>query len=405
MENFKYTLLFIIGKIKGYIKKIYYSLICALVGINKNKIVVCAHLGRNMGCNPKYIIKELQKREYLKNKLDIVWLLNLENTQVDDELKNIRIVDFRDKAAIFKELSSAKIWLDNGYKASEYLRGLHKKRGQFYLNTWHGSLGIKKMLYDQDYFNEKTSDKFKKAFDKEFSEIDAILTNSEWEENVFRSAFHYKGKFIRTGHPRNDIFFCDGKEIKEYIYNTFNIPKDKKLLLYAPSFRDNHDLSCYKLDYSRLKENLKKKFGSDWVIMSKFHPVNAYLTLDKMEKIKGDIDASRYSDIQKLMVAADVMISDYSSCMFDFLFTKKPCFIFASDIQDYKVIRDFYYPIYETPFSVSENNDELEKNILNFNFEIYEKNIEIFLKKKDVKEDGSASKAAADIVEKALGNL
>ena len=114
------------------------------------------------------------------------------------------------------------------------------------------------------------------------------------------------------------------------------------------------------------------------------------------------IDTSFYPDIQELLVASDGAITDYSSCIFDFMLSKKPAFVFATDIKDYNTDRGFYYPLKSTPFPVATNNKELEQNILNFDNEKYQKEVALFLKDKGCIEDGHASERIVDLIEKIM---
>ena len=114
------------------------------------------------------------------------------------------------------------------------------------------------------------------------------------------------------------------------------------------------------------------------------------------------VDAE-YPDIQELLCAADIMVTDYSSCIFDFMLSRKPAFFYAEDIEKYNQERGFYFPMSETPFPIAQNTDELVKNLLEFNENKYLEEIDAFLKGKGAFEDGNASKRAADFIERLPG--
>ena len=102
------------------------------------------------------------------------------------------------------------------------------------------------------------------------------------------------------------------------------------------------------------------------------------------------------------MVYSDIMISDYSSCIFDYMLSKKPAFIYASDIEKYNNERGFFYPLETTPFPIITNNNELSEKILGFDYNIYKKNVEEFLKEKGCIDDGRSSERVVDLIETSL---
>lgn len=393
----KYNIVYFLKNLKKALEINYYKFLCKIIKVEKNKIVFCVQQGENgINCNPKYIAREIIKQ---KLPYKIVWLAKEKYLTKDKEFDCVKLVDYDDFNQKIKELASANVWIDNVYKVQEYRKGLIKKKNQLYINTWHGSLGIKKMYYDME--NMTYSAEFMKHFHKNMDDCDFLLTNSEWEENVFKSAFKFKGKFKRTGHPRNDIFFEDEKTYKEKIFKKYNIDLNKKIALYIPSFRMSGKSDVYDIDFGKLKQSLKEKFDSDWEILTRFHPVTL-VNSKNIEKKSSQIDVSYYPDTQELLTVSDVIISDYSSCMFDFVLTKKPCFIFARDVEEYKHNRGFYYSLDDTPFSVSKNDDELRMNILSFDDEKYQQKCNEFLKEKDALEDGNASKRTVEIIKEFL---
>ena len=166
---------------------------------------------------------------------------------------------------------------------------------------------------------------------------------------------------------------------------------DTKIVLYVPSHRDTFRISCFNLDYEGITKNLEAKTGKKWKVLSKFHTRNIHL-LDKLtEKNLYQYDVTMYHDVQDLLRVADIIISDYSSCMFDYMLTRKPCFIFATDIKEFNNERGFYYPLETTPFPIAENNEQLIKNIENFDMQDYTKNVDSFLFKMNCIDDGKAS--------------
>ena len=160
------------------------------------------------------------------------------------------------------------------------------------------------------------------------------------------------------------------------------------------------------MDYNKVLSAISNKFGGEWVIVTRLHPklvANRELFLSKAN---GDIiDATNYPDIQELLVSTEAIITDYSSCIYDFMLTRKPGFIFATDIEKYDNDRGLYYPLSSTPFPVAENNEQMIKNIENFDNEKYLPAVEEFLKDKGCIDDGHASERVVDLIKKELINV
>lgn len=373
--------------------------------IKKNKIVVNNFNGKNLyGCNPKYIIDEILKR---KLNYEIVWALRgVEHADKSSFPKEVRLVNYRGRK-IIKELAEAKLILGN-VQSNEYLkRGWKKKKNQCYLQTWHGSLGIKRIGVAIDKMHDFVNSDVLNLSEIDANYTDILLSNSSFEDDVFKTSFcTYNGPILKYGHPRNDIFFKSEEEIaqiKNSIYEKYNISKSKKTVLYVPTFRDNFKLDCYNLQSKILLNALKERFGEDFVLLVRMHPhlkKQAEILFDFSDNV---INVSEYADIQELLVSSDVAITDYSSCIFDFMLTRKPAFIFATDIEYFNNDRGFYYPLEETPFPVAKTNDELAQNILKFDMDKYSLEVEQFLKDKGCMEDGQASKRVVDLIEKIIG--
>lgn len=366
--------------------------------IQRNKIVFSNYKGNGYGCNPKYIAEEIIKRglDY-----DLVWL-SKNNVNTDDIPKQFRIVDFNSKQAL-KELITAKIWVDNYHKISMIKKGLEKREGQIYIQTWHGSLGIKKLEKQVSCLTENKD--WENNAIKNSQMTDYWISNSEFETFVYKNSFWDVKNIKELGHPRNDIFFRDNERIIKKVRQFYDISDNKKIFLYVPTFRDDGDISWYDLDYQMLLNALIERFAGDWVLMIRHHPRIAKeqisLILHDNENI---IDVTYYSDIQELLISADVVMSDYSSCIFDFMLTKRPAFIYATDIKKYNSERGFYYPLEATPFPIATNNKQLVQNIKNFDFKEYKQKVEIFLKEKGCIEDGKASERVVDLIQECIAN-
>lgn len=161
--------------------------------------------------------------------------------------------------------------------------------------------------------------------------------------------------------------------------------------MYAPTFRDNHRFDCYQIDYERLRNALSDKFGGKWRVLVRFHLNVRRFSKNALEKNENVIDVTDYPDIQELMLISDIAITDYSSWIYDYILTRKPGFIYATDIEDYNNERGFYYKLESTPFPIATDNDALIRNIESFNYDLYHEKLESFLVDKGCMDDGKAS--------------
>lgn len=177
---------------------------------------------------------------------------------------------------------------------------------------------------------------------------DFWISNSDFETNVYKTAFwNVKDETVLLyGHPRNDIFF-DTKKMqmaRQKVAVAYGA-EGKKILLYAPTFREDYRTDCYGLDFFHLAKHIKRRFGGEWVFLVRLHPRIRDMADEILPSAAGIVNATRYADMQELLAAADCLITDYSSCAFDFMLTRRPVFLFATDIHEYDTERGFYYPL------------------------------------------------------------
>ena len=211
---------------------------------------------------------------------------------------------------------------------------------------------------------------------------------------------------LEIGYPRNDILVNNkDKDFIDGIKSKFNIPKDKKVILYAPTWRDNEYYGSgeYKfateMDFDEMKESL----SDDYVLIVKYH----YLVKDPIDWKKYDdfiIECDAKWDIQELYLVSDILITDYSSVMFDYALLRRPMIFFAYDLDFYKdILRDFYFDmIEEVPGPIVEDTAHLIQEIRNLNNGDYEskygQKYDAFQNKFNEFDKGTASKQIIDLI-------
>jgi CDP-glycerol:poly(glycerophosphate) glycerophosphotransferase len=376
---------------KEKIKNLYATILFYLFRIFplQNKIVFSCFYGENYEGNPKYISDYLlKKRKDIKQ----VWVNHTKNKFELD--KSIEVVKWGSIKMIY-ELATAKVWIDTHNKPL----WIKKRKKQFYLETWHGGLGMKKIEGDAE---DKYTPTIVKSIKHNSKMADLFISNSRHLTNIYKRAFWYDGPILEVGFPKNDIFYAPKEKlenIRNKVLNQLNIPLNKKVVLYAPTFRNTQRLDVYDVDFKKLKENLEKKFQKEFVVLFRLHPRIRHLSKEFSKLYNGIIDASYYDNMQELIIATDVFITDYSSGIFDFASLRRPGFLYAKDIKEYEGERGLYFDLHNMPFPLAQNNDELEENILNFDNDKYIKNLEEFFIKMGLKDNANSVEKIAKVLE------
>ena len=362
----------------------------------KNRIVFVQGQ-KGFCCNLKYIAEKVIEK---KLPYKLVWLFDRKDKTINKKEfpKEIKLAKSNPFNA-YRYIATSKVLVANK-RIAYFKRWIKKSKDQLYIQTWHGSVAFKKIEADIVH-NEKMLNYLEKA-KIDSSYIDYLLTPSRFDTEKFSTNFFYNGPILETGYPRNDIFFYpeDKKQkIIDKVRQTFSISADKKIVIYAPTFRDSKDINLYKLDSQAICAALSEKFGSQWVFMVRLHP----LIMSKKEELSQifpqAINVSTYSDIQEILLAADVFISDYTSSIWDFVLQKKPAFVYATDIAAYTHERDFYIPLEKMPFSIATNEAELVDYIIHFDEPLYQKTLADFQKFRGVVDDGKASERVVELIE------
>lgn len=350
--------------------------------INSHKIVVDNFSGKGYGDHCKYIIEELIKKSK-DRKIDIVWLTEKKTDAFPSEIRCVTPSSFQ---ALYEQVT-AKVWIDN-LRKPEYVR---KRKNQFYVMTWHGGIALKKIEKDVENNLPRS---YIRAAKNDSDMADLLIAGSEWEYNLIRNSFWYNGEIAKCGLPRMDILYKNDPELKLNLKRKLGIPDDVKCVLYAPTFRAtlvNMDVSVYKLDWARIINALESKTKDKWSGLMRLHP-NIMPLAEKLNLPKTVLNVTSYPDMQELLLVADCLITDYSTTIFEYSIKGKMAFIFALDLDEYMKDRSLYFDFSELPYSLSQSNDELLKNIQNFNQDKYNEKIkEFFVEKCGCYAGGNAS--------------
>lgn len=244
-------------------------------------------------------------------------------------------------------MARARFWVTN----SRMPLWIPKPKNTIYLQTWHGT-PLKKLAGDMKevLMPGTTTEQYKQEFFQETRNWDYLISPNRYSSEIFRRAFQFEKEMIESGYPRNDIFYKPERDvIAEQFKETHHLPKDKKIILYAPTWRDNqyHQVGKYKLDLHLDLEMLREKLGNEYIVILRMH----YLVAENFDLSAYEgfaYDFSKHEDIQELYVISDVLITDYSSVFFDYANLKRPMIFFTYDLEEYKDdIRGFYFDFEE----------------------------------------------------------
>jgi len=365
--------------------------IARLGGIRKNRAVFLSFDARSYSDNPRYISEKLHE---LRPETEIVWMFrnfDAKKKLLPGYARAERWMSIRSLAT----LATARVTVAN-FSFRPFFR--FRKPGQVYVQTWHGDRAFKKVGFDmhpeRDFLLEM--------------ECDLGLVGSDYGERQFRSAFRYGGELLRAGYPRNDMLVRNDPAEAAAIRRALGIPEGVKLLLYAPTFRDELLVKWQRhraqIDLDRTLRALERRTGDRWMCLFRAHYLSAGLAVDALEgRI---VNAAGHEEMAELLLIADALVTDYSSCAGDFALTGRPIFLFQDDLEDYKAkSRELYFDVADSPYLVARTQEELEALIEAMTPEFARENDRAILDFYGTTETGRAAEAACEyIIKKLDGN-
>lgn len=354
----------------------------------RKKIVFSSFDGMNYGDNPKALFLALKEKYGMQYRY--IWLM-------DDPCVNIEgaeVIRVHSVQSLY-HIATSKLWI---YNTRQRL-WMKKRKNQFYIQTWHGNIALKKI--EKDAQNNLPDTYIKQAMnDSRMANL--FLAGSKWNEDNYREAFWYEGEILKSGLPRSDIFFQDSEEINIKIDNIYNINNNINVLLYCPTFRNGNNFDVYFKDFDRLAITLENYTDEPWVIIVRLHP-NIQKFHGKIKYSHKILNGSHVTDMNELLIRSKIVITDYSSVMFDALMLGKKTFLYVSDLEEYNEERGKYFDLASLPFPISKTEDELLLQLTDENLsEKYDELGKLFLNKCEFYETGEACKKVLERLEKVL---
>ncbi|MGN0240227.1 MAG: CDP-glycerol glycerophosphotransferase family protein [Candidatus Weimeria sp.] len=382
--------------------------LCRIFPIDKKLISVCTFEGKGgFGCNPKYIVQELHKE---RPDLKFVWLVNkVGEHNFPDYIREVPNSFW--SSAYW--LTRSKIWIDNYRKPL----GTVKRRGQYYINTWHGCVGFKPIgLWRGEKFSRIAYLVSKNDSDM----IDRLIVSNDWSAEVFVRGMVYDGKILKLGQAREDVMSYDRTAVRASVREKYNLPADSRIVLYAPTYRESGmktNRQVYSeqtsLDISLLKKSLHDRFGGEWYVLEKLHP---QLAANHHVSDQSVIDVSKEDDTNWLIASSDAVVTDYSSVGFEAGVYGIPVFLYMDDLKDYVGDRgNLCFEIHdddtitnnkqmapdfdvEVPFVLIRNNEEMAEKIALFDIDSYLEKTEKMTEHLGWVKDGKASNRISNLI-------
>ena len=322
----------------------FFRFIGLFIKTDENLVLMNGH-GSKYNDSPRDIFRKMDELGLTK-KYKVVWALNDPDKYEIENCEKIKMDTFK----YFKTALKAKYWVS----CVNIERGLHfKKKKTVYLNTWHGALIN---LCGNAVGGRK---------DFHWNYVNYFCVCGDYEKPFIVRDFGVReDALIMTGYPRNDMLYsADAQKVKE-IKEQLDLPFDKKIILYAPTWRETVDGgSSYQLappiDWAKWKE----KLSDEYVVLLRTHPYTTKLMNVEFDDFVKNF--TEYPEVNHLLLAADVLISDYSSINLDYCILEKPMICFGYDYEQYNSQRGFYYDLEENmPNGVVKNEDDVIELLL-----------------------------------------
>lgn len=365
--------------IKHFITYLFYH-VFFILPVKKGQFYFDSFYGRSFSCNPKYIFLHLLKQ-------DVINIDNCYWTKRKD-VKNFDINLNKKNYCIPWNLKTIKRIMTSEYIIvnTDIPYNIPIRKTQCYINTWHGGGAYKRCGFDNP--NENTLFNRFRAFLRS-KQMSYLISSSEKFSAVMKTGLKLSSniQYLKFGMPRNDILFNKEVNVKK-LRDYFGLSDSDLVVLYAPTYRsknDNFVIEEFINNLNKITCAFKSKFGKEVKYLFRAH-----YYYEKINCSNTIIDVTSYPDMQELLLLCDVLVTDYSSSIWDFAFLKKPCFLFCPDYSEYFNERSFYTPIETWPGYFAGSSDELIKMIDKYNYGEFERKLDFHINMLNSYEDGHA---------------
>lgn len=357
--------------------------------VDRRKVVFVSYYGRQYSDNPRAISEKLHQ---LDPSMKIVWLLRDPNH--DGVPRYVKKVKYESLKSAY-ELYTAGTWVDNCRKPIVHGR----KENQIYIQTWHGTQ-FKKIEADAE---EKLTKRYVKYAKRDSKNITHLLSGNRYATEKLRAAFWYDGEVVECGNARNDRLITERHIASQELREKIGVSTDDLTVLYAPTFRDdmakNGAALLDRLHLPELVQMLEEKFQKSCRVLLRFHSnIEKDLDVESIQSKYNCIYLSGKWDTTDVLCATDILITDYSSILFDFALAEKPILLFAPDISEYMNERGLYMDPRQLGLPYAESFEQLREIVRQESFESLCLKTKNLLKIIGNKETGQASEYVARMI-------
>ena len=325
--------------------------------LQRDRVVLWSYFGKQYSCNPKYL------SEYLEGhcpELRVVWAFEDPDAHADLRARGVEVV--RINTARFVRLCLTSRFLITN---SELPAWLPIASRQMLINTWHGGGAYKRV--GKDFHKASRWRDLRSAIGRS-KPVVYLSSSAAFTQLTLRESFQHTGEVIDSGMPRNDVLVTGpDPQLTASVRTALGVSSKSHIVLYAPTYREDREASSYLFDAGLVRAALAETFGGEWTLLLRMH----YLVMKELPASEDYLDASSYPDMQELLAASDVLITDYSSSIWDFGLTGRPCFLYAPDLEEYDQDRGFYSDIRTWPWPLATSNEQLARNIRRFDENAY----------------------------------
>ncbi|MDN6502095.1 MAG: CDP-glycerol glycerophosphotransferase family protein [Tetragenococcus koreensis] len=352
-----------IKRIISKVYKIIFNITATVFSVRKDVVLFESFNGKLPSDNPYAIYQELVKQT---DKANLYWgIKKVHIKEAKQQFPDLNLVP-RFSVKWLWLTTRANFWVFN----SRMPNWLKKNKGTIYIQTWHGT-PLKKLGADiqEVAMPGNDTEKYKNNFIFEASRWDYLIAPNQYSEDIFKRAFQFKNTFLEIGYPRNDelVNNKNNQKLQDGLKEKIIGKKNGRVILYAPTWRDDYFIKkgSYKFYMPFSLEKMVKCLGQDDTLIIRPH----YLVGDSID-IKGYEDRVKVcmdEAINDLYLISDLLITDYSSVMFDFAILQRPMLFYPYDMAHYKEkLRGFYLDYNEVPGPIAEDEEKLYEFIRNF---------------------------------------
>ncbi len=371
------------------------SLPWRLLPLRRDGVVFIAFGGggrHEFSCNPKYVLLALQQAA---DGLDLTWVVEDPAQYPELVLRGVRVLKHGTPAAV-RHLLTASVVVSNG----AYLMWFPFRRNQYVINTWHAGGAYKRIPGDDPGADRRLRRKLAHS-----SRVTSLFVSScrRFTTEEVRRAFGYRGEVAEIGLPRNDILLTDDRdELDARTAASLGLPAGARTVLVAPTLREGA-AQVEPLDHAGLTAALSQRFGGDWWVLYRAHKLSSSAQVSQPDGA-GWRDVGGHPDMQELLSLADVLVTDYSSTIWDFSLTGKPCFLYLPDLEAVRRHPGFYVDPSAWGFPLAGTNADLQGSILGWDADRYREQVLIHHRELGSAETGRAARIVAQRILDRLGS-